>query len=215
MLPTRLSRLSKFPRTRQAWCRVSGPTVAANWPRPSEQAIITAHAVFVLSSRNNPRRKSMRQTFDRRSVLGLAVGSAAGAAFVTSAKPTYAAGTAYKAALDGKSEVPPTTSSGTGTATVTYDPATKMVTWQGNFSGLSGPATAAHIHGPGEAGKNAGVIVPLSQKDVPFTSPFKGTATLADDKAAALAAALSSGQAYVNVHTAANPGGELRGQLKG
>jgi CHRD domain len=155
----------------------------------------------------------MRQIFDRRSVLGLAVGSAAGAMFVSSAKPTYAAATSYKASLDGKSEVPPTTSSGTGTATVTYDPSTKMVTWQGNFSGLSGPATAAHIHGPAEAGKNAGVIVPLSQKDVPFTSPFTGSATLADDKAAALEAALSGGLAYVNIHTAANPGGEVRGQL--
>jgi len=156
----------------------------------------------------------MRQTFDRRSVLGLAVGSAAGAVLVSSARPGYAAGTAYKASLDGKSEVPPTTSSGTGTATVTYDPATKTVTWEGTFSGLSGPATAAHIHGPAEAGKNAGVIVPLSQAGTPFTSPFKGSATLPDDKAAALSAALSSGQAYVNVHTAANPGGEVRGQLK-
>ena len=80
----------------------------------------------------------MRQTFDRRSVLGLAVGSlavgsTAGAILVSSAKPTYAAGTAYKATLDGKSEVPPTTGSGTGTATVTYDPSTKMVTWEGKF----------------------------------------------------------------------------------
>jgi len=157
----------------------------------------------------------MRQTFDRRSVLGLAVGSAAGAMFVASAQPAAAAGMAYKASLDGKSEVPPTTSAGTGSATVSYDAATKTVTWEGQFSGLSGPATAAHIHGPAEAGKNAGVIVPLSQQGTPFTSPFKGSAKLADDKAAALAAALGSGQAYVNIHTAANPGGEIRGQLKG
>jgi len=157
----------------------------------------------------------MSQTLNRRSVLGLAVGSAAGAVLASSAPPARAAGMAYKATLDGKSEVPPTTSSGTGLATVTYDAATKTVTWEGQFSGLSGPPTAAHIHGPAEAGKNAGVIVPLSQQGTPFTSPFKGTAKLADDKAAALAAALSSGQAYVNIHTAANPGGELRGQLKG
>src|ERR1700691_2786836 len=157
----------------------------------------------------------MSHNYDRRTVLGLAVCTGASAAFVASASPTYAAGTAYKAALNGASEVPPTTSTGTGTATVTYDASTKTVTWQGSFSGLSGPATAAHIHGPAEAGKNAGVIVPLSQKDVPFTSPFQGTATLADDKAAALAAALSGGQAYVHIHTAANPGGEVRGQLKG
>ena len=52
----------------------------------------------------------MSQSFDRRSVLGLAVGSAAGVMFVSSARPTYAAGTAYKATLDGASEVPPTTS---------------------------------------------------------------------------------------------------------
>ena len=155
----------------------------------------------------------MRQTFDRRSVLGIAVGSAAGAVFLSSAKPTYAAGTTYKATLAASTEVPPTTSSGTGTVTVTYDASTKTVTWQGTFSGLTGPATAAHIHGPAEGGKNAGVIVPLSSKDTPFTSPFKGSATLPDDKAAALAAALSGGQAYVNIHTAANAGGEIRGQL--
>jgi hypothetical protein len=156
----------------------------------------------------------MRQTFHRRSVLGLAVGGAAGAVLVSSAQQGYAAGTAYKASMDGASEVPPTTTTGKGTATVTYDAATKTVTWEGQFSGLSGPATAAHIHGPAEPGKNAGVIVPLSQQGTPFTSPFKGSATLADDKAAALAAALSSGQAYVNIHTDANKGGEIRGQLK-
>ena len=155
----------------------------------------------------------MRQTFDRRSVLGFAVGSAAGAALLASGKPTFAAAVTYKATLNGSSEVGPTSSAGTGTATVTYDASTKMVTWQGTFAGLSGPATAAHIHGPAEVGKNAGVIVPFSQKDTPFASPFSGSATLSDDKAAALAAALTGGQAYVNIHTAAIPGGEIRGQL--
>src|SRR5258708_14695371 len=113
----------------------------------------------------------MRQTFDRRSVLGLAVGSAAGAVLVSSARPTYAAGTSYKATLSGSTEVPPTTSSGKGAATVTYDAATKQVTWNGDFSGLSGPATAAHIHGPAQAGNKAAVIVPLSHTHPPRTSP--------------------------------------------
>ena len=155
----------------------------------------------------------MRQTFDRRSVLGICVGGAAGAALLGSATPSLAAAINIQADLKASSEVPPNTSSATGKATVTYDPATKQVTWEGSFSGLSGPATAAHIHGPAAAGKNAGVIVPLSQSGVAFTSPFKGSATLAADKAAALASDLSSGEAYVNIHTKANPGGEIRGQL--
>jgi hypothetical protein len=120
----------------------------------------------------------------------------------------------FKADLRGSSEVPPTTSSGTGTATVAYDPSSKQLTWEGSFFGLSGPATAAHIHAPADSGRNAGVIVPLSLPSMPFTSPFKGSATLTDDKAAALSSALTAGQAYVNIHTATNPGGEVRGQLK-
>jgi hypothetical protein len=155
----------------------------------------------------------MRQTFARRSILGLGVGGAVGALLFGRVTRSYAQAVSYKATLNGSTEVPPTTSPGTGTATVTYDAASKTVTWDGTFSGLTGPATAAHIHGPAEAGKNAGVIVPLSQQGTPFTSPFKGSATLDDAKATALSSALTSGQAYVNIHTAANPGGELRGQL--
>src|SRR5579862_1722847 len=161
--PCKATRLIRLSKTRRIGASMAprAPIAAAKWSRLSEQAIMIVNAVFVIPSRNSPRRDPMRQTFDRRSVLGLAVGSlavgsAAGAMLVSSAKPTYAAGAAYKATLDGKSEVPPTTGSGTGTATVTYDPSTKMVTWEGSFSGLSGPATAAHIHGPAESGKNAG-----------------------------------------------------------
>jgi hypothetical protein len=71
---------------------------------------------------------------------------------------------------------------------------------------LTGPATAAHLHGPAPEGKNAGVMVPIA----PATSPLEGSATLND----AQAKALMDGDMYVNVHTAENKGGEIRGQLK-
>ena len=53
-----------------------------------------------------------------------------------------------KATLDGKSQVPPNTSAATGTADLDYDPASKKLSWKLSYSGLSGPATAAHFHGP-------------------------------------------------------------------
>ncbi|THD63724.1 MAG: CHRD domain-containing protein [Bradyrhizobium sp.] len=111
-----------------------------------------------------------------------------------------------KATLDGKSEVPATTSAGTGTADINYDAATKKLSWKLTYSGLSGPATAAHFHGPAAAGANAGVKVPIANAG---TSPVEGSATLTDEQAADLLA----GKYYVNVHTAANPGGEIRGQV--
>jgi len=86
------------------------------------------------------------------------------------------------------------------------DPVLWRDPWKGTVSGLSGNATAAHFHGPAEAGKNAGVMVPASG---PAAGSFEGTATLTDDETKALMA----GQTYFNVHTAANPGGELRGQV--
>jgi len=112
----------------------------------------------------------------------------------------------YKAALNGKSENPPTTSTGTGTADIDYDAATKKLSWKLTYTGLSGPATAAHFHGPAEVGKNAGVEVAIPGAT---SSPAEGSATLTDAQAADLAA----GKLYVNVHTAANPGGEIRGQV--
>ena len=151
----------------------------------------------------------MHQTFSRRSVLGYAAGSAAGAVLLTSAKPSQAAPMKFKADMNGASEVPPTTTSGKGSVTATYDPATKVLTWEGNFSGLSGPATAAHFHGPAEVGKNAAPAVWISEKGQNLASPFKGTATLTD----AQAADLEKGLWYANVHTEANKGGEIRGQI--
>jgi hypothetical protein len=147
----------------------------------------------------------MRQTFDRRSILGYA----ASAALLASASPSFAATETFKATLKGADEVPPNTTAGAGTLTATYDPATKQLTWNGTYSGLTGDVTAAHFHGPAEPGKNAGVAVWISTKGSPFPSPFSGSATLTD----AQAADLEAGHWYANIHTAANPGGELRGQL--
>jgi hypothetical protein len=111
-----------------------------------------------------------------------------------------------KVTLDSKSEVPPNTSAGTGTADVDYDAASKKLTWKLTYSGLSGPATGAHFHGPAEAGKNAGVKVAIPNAT---SSPAEGSAILTDEQAADLTA----GKYYINVHTAANPGGEIRGQV--
>ena len=111
-----------------------------------------------------------------------------------------------KATLDGKAEVPPNASAGKGAADIDYDPASKKLSWKLTYSGLSGPATAAHFHGPAEEGKNGGVAVAIPNAT---SSPAEGSATLTD----AQAADLMAGKYYVNVHTAANPGGEIRGQV--
>jgi len=143
------------------------------------------------------REKTMLNT--KTTLATLALGAA-----VAFAGPAFA--DKMKATLDGAAEVPPVTTAGKGTADVDFDPATKKLSWKLTYSGLSGPATAAHFHGPAEAGKNAGVAVAIPNA---AASPAEGSATLTDAQAADLVA----GKYYVNVHTAANPGGEIRGQV--
>jgi hypothetical protein len=101
--------------------------------------------------------------------------------------------------------VPATTSKGSGTATLTFDPDTRVLTWKVTYSGLTGPATAAHIHGPAAPGKNAPVLVPFEKVD----SPIEGSIKLTDQQIADLKA----GDLYINIHTAANKAGEIRGQV--
>jgi len=112
----------------------------------------------------------------------------------------------FKADLSGASEVPPVTSAGKGTATASLDTATKTLNWTVTYSGLSGPATAGHIHGPAAPGANAGVLVPFTGG---LVSPIKRSANLTD----AQISDLEAGRTYVNLHTADNKGGEIRGQL--
>jgi len=109
------------------------------------------------------------------------------------------------ATLSSAAEVPPNQSTATGTLQGRYDKQSKLLSWKLVYSGLSGPATMAHFHGPALAGENAGVAVPLANP----ASAVESTATLSDAQAADLLA----GKWYINVHTAANPGGEIRGQL--
>lgn len=110
------------------------------------------------------------------------------------------------ATLSAKAEVPPNDSAATGTFDATFDTATNVLQYKMTYSGMSGPVTAAHLHGPAAPGANAGVAVPFAP---PLASPIEGKATLSADQAKDLLA----GQYYVNVHTAKNPGGEIRGQV--
>src|SRR5262249_14748509 len=111
--------------------------------------------------------------------------------------------------LTGTEQVPPVETSAKGSAAVTYDPATRVVTWTITYTGLSAPATMAHFHGPVEKGKNGQVVIWLSTKGSPAESPFKGEATLTPEQARQFTA----GEWYINVHTQAHPGGEIRGQV--
>jgi hypothetical protein len=117
----------------------------------------------------------------------------------------YAETTALKADLKGANEVPPNTSPASGKAEATFDTDTKLLTWTVTYTDLTGPALGAHFHGPSDAGKNAGIVLPFKT----VQSPIQGTATLTENQASDLLA----GKWYANIHTAANPGGELRGQM--
>lgn len=143
----------------------------------------------------------------RRSLLsaGVLSGFAIGPAIGTMGA-AFAATEKFHAALTPGAEVPPTHSTGSGEANATLDTATHELTYDVTFSGFASAVAAAHFHGPAEAGKNAGVLVPLGNNP---TSPIHGTKTLTPEQQQQL----TSGLWYVNVHTKNNPGGAIRGQM--
>ncbi len=132
--------------------------------------------------------------------------AALSAPFVSAAS---AATVNYTAHLSGHSEIPKNDSKGKGKLEATFDPESKVFTYTLTFDDLSGPAAAAHIHGPAKRKQSAGVVAPLGDKNP--TSPISGSVTLTDDQVKMLRA----DKLYVNVHTAASPGGEIRGQIVG
>lgn len=113
---------------------------------------------------------------------------------------------AFTTQLRGANEVPANTSPGIGSVDAVLNKDTNLFRWKANYSGLTGPATAAHFHGPAAIGANAGVTLPWP---MPMSASMEGSATLTP----AQAADLMAGRWYANVHTAAHAGGEVRGQM--
>ncbi|MCR8960271.1 CHRD domain-containing protein [Variovorax sp. S2] len=111
----------------------------------------------------------------------------------------------FSGTMNAASEVPPNMTRGSGLAEAWLNRDTNVLKYKITYSGLSGPATAGHFHGPAAAGANAGVVLPFARTE----SPIEGQATLTPAQAADLLA----GKWYANIHTAANPAGEIRGQM--
>jgi CHRD domain-containing protein len=153
----------------------------------------------------DPRSLTMTFSYSRREI----VVAACSAGLVVLVQPAMAATMSFKVNLNGAQQVPPVQTGATGTADLTYDPGTRMLTWNVTYSGLSGPATMAHVHGPAAQGKNGPPVIWLSEKGAAVGNPIKGEATLTPEQAQQMMA----GDWYINVHTQANPGGEIRGQV--
>ena len=137
-----------------------------------------------------------------RRILLTAVAAAGLVSFGAHAQPAQ-----FHAALSGASEVPPNNTEGTGNVSATLDKSAGTLSYEITYQGLSGAPTAMHFHGPAGAGQNSGVQVPIAP---PLASPVKGTTGKLTDQQIQQ---LTGGQWYVNIHTKAHPGGELRGQL--
>ena len=139
-------------------------------------------------------------------VVLAAAGVAVGVALAGSATSVYP----YRAAMTPAVEVPkpraPKGAKGLFTATMTESGTVRTLRWKLSFGGLSGKAVAAHIH-RGRAGVSGGVLLTLCG---PCTPGQTGQARISKDAADVL----ERGLAYVNVHTAKNAAGEIRGQAR-
>lgn len=128
---------------------------------------------------------------------------------VALAGPLQAATLVFNGTLQGSQEVPATPSAGTGSVSLTVDDITRAWSLTGNFSGLTGNSSNAHIHGPALAGFNAGVIAGLTFTPGVTAGTLSGSGTFTETQFADLV----SLKYYVNLHSTSFGSGELRAQL--
>ena len=139
-----------------------------------------------------------------------------------------AGSTQYSAVVNGANEKPTAaTSTATGFFSASLHPTSNTLSYSVTWTGLTGTVSGAHIHGPGDANTVASVLVnfqalPVGSTNGAITTGASGSAsgnlnlgmainaTVSGDSLKTL---LNLGLLYVNVHTAANPGGEIRGQI--
>jgi|SRR5687767_1437521 len=134
-------------------------------------------------------------------------------------EPTGPQPEVFVATLTGAAEVPPVTTNASGTARVEFTPT--GLSWTVNVTNIQGVTTGgAHIHAsPTTTTTNtAGVVLNLNPNTAVTTGLLTaGTATATNTGNAismdSLKVLIRTGRAYVNVHTTANPGGHIRGQL--
>ncbi len=112
--------------------------------------------------------------------------------------------------LGGDQEVPPKAVPGTGNGTVFYNKNTKLLSYSVTYSNLTSNPAAGHIHGSAARGVNAPVLFPFPVIPAATSGAVNGSVLLT----AAQETALLNGLFYFNFHTAANPGGEIRGQIE-
>ena len=118
--------------------------------------------------------------------------------------------------LTGANEAPANTSTGLGSMDVNYRKDTKILNYKVTWSGLTGNPTLMHIHGLAPAGFSVGVVQTILSASNPSLFPANGgsyTGFLKVDEAVVKEVDLLNGLYYMNIHTAANPGGEIRAQI--
>jgi hypothetical protein len=109
----------------------------------------------------------------------------------------------------GAQEVPSNSSTATGTMTGSYNKATNVLQYNISWSGLTGPVTGMHFHGPASVGVSAGILVEITTTSTGISGSTSGSVTVEES----FETALLAGQVYYNIHTALYPAGEIRGQI--